>query len=141
MNKKGNISFLELLIILFICIEVIVLLKWALNWSNDKVGSGNDSLILNTCQSVTKINSLDGYDCPVNDCGKGLLCTHKVGDYYIGYYDNISNTIVGNKVKGYNSEINPVIDGKSFMGNKNTMIIKVTCYNGNITYEWVLGND
>ena len=42
---------------------------------------------------------------------------------------------------GYNSDLNPRINGKSFIGNPNTMIIKVTCGNGTITYEWVSSND
>ena len=44
--------------------------KSALGWTSDKVNSGNDAFTLNTCESVTKVNSLDGYDCPVNDCAK-----------------------------------------------------------------------
>ena len=141
MNKKGEINLLELIIILLICIELFLLARSALGWTSDKVNSGNDALTLNTCESVTKVNSLDGYDCPVNDCAKGELCSHKVGNYYVGYYDNVSNTIVGNKVAGYNSDLKPVINGKSFTGNPNTMIIKVTCGNGTITYEWVSSND
>ncbi len=141
MNKKGEINLLELIIIILICIELFFVAKSALGWSNNKVSSGNDALTLNTCESVAKVNSLDGYDCPVNDCAKGEMCTHKVGNYYVGYYDNVSNTIVGNKVSGYNSGSNPTIDGKSFIGNPGTMIIKVTCGNGTITYEWVSSND
>lgn len=141
MNKKGEINLLELIIIILICIELFLLCKSAFGWTSDKVNIGNDALTLNTCESVAKVNSLDGYDCPVNDCTKGDLCTHKVGNYYVGYYDNVSNTIVGNKVSGYNSDSNPTIDGKSFTGNSGTMIIKVTCGNGTISYEWVRVND
>lgn len=108
-------------------------------WLGNKVNKGSDAFTLNTCESVTKVNSSNGMDCPVNDCTKGELCTHKAGDYYVGYYDNVKNTIVGYKVSGYNYEDNPVIDGRVFNGLSNTMIIKVTCGNGNITYEWVNG--
>ena len=138
-NKKGNINLLELIILIVLGIELILILCNGFGWLGNKVNKGSDAFTLNTCESVTKVNSSNGMDCPVNDCAKGDLCTHKVGDYYIGYYDNVKNTIVGYKVSGYNYEDNPVIDGRVFNGNANAMIIKVTCGNGNITYEWVKG--
>lgn len=139
LNQKGSISLLELLILSIIFVEVLILLANGLGWFNRHVSTGNDALTLNTCESVAKVNSLDGYECPVNDCTKGELCTHKVGNYYVGYYDNLNNTIVGEKVSGYNSNDNPTINGKTYSGGIGTMIIKVTCQNGNITYDWVLG--
>ena len=128
-NKKGSINLLELVILIVLGIEIILILCNAFGWLGNKVNKGSDAFTLNTCESVTK----------VNDCAKGELCTHKAGDYYVGYYDNVKNTIVGYKVSGYNYEDNPVIDGRVFNGNANTMIIKITCGNGNITYEWVKG--
>lgn len=138
-NKKGSINVLELVILIVVGIELILILCNGFDWLGNNVNKGSDAFTLNTCESVTKVNSSNGVDCPVNNCVKGDLCTHKVGDYYIGYYDNVKNTIVGYKVSGYNYEDNPVIDGRVFNGNANTMIIKVTCGNGNITYEWVKG--
>lgn len=138
-NKNGNINLLELVILIVVGIELILILCNGFGWLGNKVNKGSDSFTLITCESVTKANSSNGFDCPVNDCAKGELCTHKVGDYYVGYFDNVKNTIVGYKVSGYNYEDNPVIDGRVFNGNANTMIIKVTCGNGNITYEWVKG--
>ena len=138
-NKKGNINLLELIILIVLGIELILILCNGFGWLGNKVNKGSDSFTLNTCESVTKVNSSNGFDCPVNDCAKGDLCTHKAGDYYVGYYDNIKNTIVGYKVSGYNYEDNPIIDDKVFNGNANTMIIKVTCGNGDIKYEWVKG--
>lgn len=138
-NKKGNINLLELVILIVVGIELILILCNGFGWLDNKVSKGSDAFTLNTCKSVTKVNSSNGIDCPVNDCAKGELCTHKVEDYYVGYFDDVKNTIVGYKVSGYNYEDNPVIDGKVFKGLSNTMIIKVTCDNGNITYEWVKG--
>lgn len=138
-NKKGSINLLELVILIVLGIEIILIICNAFGWLGNKVNKGSDAFTLNTCESVTKVNSSNGFDCPVNDCAKGELCTHKAGDYYVGYYDNVKNTIVGYKVSGYNYEDNPVIDGRVFNGNANTMIIKITCGNGNITYEWVKG--
>ena len=138
-NKKGSINVLELVILMVLGIELILILSNAFGWLGNKVSKGSDAFTLNTCESVTKVNSSNGIDCPVNDCAKGSLCTHKVGDYYVGYFDDVKNTIVGYKVSGYNYEDNPVINGKVFKGLSNTMIIKVSCGNGNITYEWVKG--
>ena len=138
-NKKGNINLLELIILIVLGIELILILCNGFGWLGNKVNKGSDAFTLNTCESVTKINSSEGYDCPVNDCAKGGLCTHKVGDYYVGYFDDVKNTIVGYKVSGYNYEDNPKINGKEYKGNANTMIIKVTVGNGDIRYEWVLG--
>ena len=138
-NKKGSINLLELVILIVLGIEIILILCNGYGWLGNKVSKGSDAFTLNTCESVTKVNSSNGTDCPVNHCAKGSLCTHKAGDNYVGYFDDVKNTIVGYKVSGYNYEDNPVIDGKVFKGNANTMIIKVTCGNGNITYEWVKG--
>lgn len=139
LNKKGSINLLELVILIVLGIELILILFNGFGLLGNKVNKGSDAFTLNTCESVTKVNSSNGMDCPVNDCTKGELCTHKAGDYYVGYYDNVKNTIVGYKVSGYNYEDNPVIDDRVFNGNANTMIIKVTCGNGNISYEWVNG--
>ena len=138
-NKKGNINLLELIILIVLGIELILILCNGFGWLGNKVNKGSDAFTLNTCESVTKVNSSNGFDCPVNDCAKGELCTHKVGEYYIGYFDDVKNTIVGYKISGYNYEDNPVINGKVFKGLKGTMIIKVTCGNGDIKYEWVNG--
>ena len=138
-NKKGNINLLELVILIVLGIELILILCNGFGWLGNKVSMGSNAFTLNTCESVAKVNSSNGIDCPVNDCAKGELCTHKVGDYYVGYFDNVKNTIVGYMVSGYNYEDNPVIDGRVFNGNVNTMIIRVTCDNGDIKYEWVKG--
>lgn len=138
-NKKGNINLLELVILIVLGMELILILCNGFGWLGNKVNKGNDAFTLNTCESVTKVNSSNGFDCPVNDCAKGELCTHKVGEYYVGYFDDVKNTIVGYKVAGYNYEDNPKINGRVFKGLSNTMIIKVIVGNGTIEYEWVLG--
>ena len=139
LNKKGNINLLELVILIVLGMELILILCNGFGWLGNKVNKGNDAFNLNTCESVTKVNSSNGFDCPVNDCAKGELCTHKVGEYYVGYFDDVKNTIVGYKVAGYNYEDNPKINGRVFKGLSNTMIIKVIVGNGTIEYEWVLG--
>lgn len=139
-NKKGSVSLLELLILFVLGIELIFILLNAFGWLSNKFSKGSDSFTLNTCETVAKINSSNGIDCPVNGCSGGY-CTHKEGSSYVGYYDNVKNTIVADKVKGYNYKDNPTVAGKEFKGLSKTMIIKVTTGNGQIKYEWVSAND
>lgn len=142
MNKKGNITRLELIILLVIGIEVIYFIFSSYGWLDNHMSLGNDALYVNTAESVAKVNSLDGVDCPVNECEKGNInCTHHTSEGYIGYFDSISNTIVGYKPQGYNSSANPKIDDKTCSGEVSTMVIKVTCKDGNIILDWVRGNN
>ena len=140
--KKGSISLLELIVLIIIAIEAIFFVTYSFNWYDSKFSSGNDSLYLNTCESVAKVNSLNGVDCPVNDCvdpsGK---CVHYTTSGYIGYFDSETNKIVGNKPSGYNSSDNPSIDGKGYTGKKGSMVNRVRCFSGNIYLDWVKGND
>ncbi len=140
LNRKGRISVLELIIILVICVEGIYLLGNGLGWYASHISTGNDALYVNTAESVAKVNSLDGTQCPVQDCGDtSHTCTHYTGMGYVGYFDSESNTIVGYKPKGYNSEQNPKVDGKSYTGEINTMVLRITTSSGSISLDWVGG--
>lgn len=106
------------------------------------VSAGNDGLYANTALSVAKVNSLNGIQCPVNECEKANeICTHYTSQGYIGYFDGESNTIVGYKPKGYNSSSELEIDGQEYTGAVGTMVIRVTCNEGDIKLDWVTGND
>ena len=140
LNQKGRISVLELVIILVICVEGIYLLGNGLGWYASHISSGNDGLYVNTAESVAKVNSLNGMQCPVQDCGNASeTCTHYTGQGYVGYFDSESNTIVGYKVKGYNSEKNPKVNGRSYTGEVNSMILRITANEGSIVLDWVGG--
>lgn len=134
LDNKGKTSYLELIIIIIIIIELLWYIANSFGWLNNKVSTGNDSLYENTALSIAKVNSLNGIQCPVNECEKGSeLCTHFTSQGYIGYFDGDSNTIVGVKPKGYNSN--------SENGQVGTMVLRITCNEGNISLDWVKGND
>ncbi len=140
MNNKGRVSLIELIAIIIIVLEVLFFVASGMGWLNFHVSSGSDSGYLNTCESVTKINSLNGTQCPVNDCSNSSgECEHYFNGSYIGYFDSVSNTIVGSKTKGYNLSKDPEIDGKSYQGDVGKMIIKVIVKDGSISYEWTGG--
>ncbi len=142
LNQKGSISVLELVIILVIIVEVGFLITNGLGWYGDHIASGNDGLYVNTAESVAKVNSLDGMQCPVNNCGNTAgECSHYTGMGYVGYFDSVSNTIVGSKPKGYNSEQNPKVNGKSYTGEIGTMVLRVTANEGSIALDWVGGKE
>jgi hypothetical protein len=77
-------------------------------------------------------------ECPVRGCA-GKNCVHKAGDKYIGYYDDVQNTIVGEKTYGYNESSRPSIDGRVYRGTPGTMVIKVTVGGGEVELDWETG--
>lgn len=142
LNNKGKVSLLELLLIILILIELIWYIANSYGWLDNHMSLGNDGLYANTALSVAKVNSLNGVECPVNECEKGNeICSHYTSQGYIGYFDGETNTIVGIKPKGYNSSSDLEIDGQSYTGEVATMVIRVTCNNGDIKLDWVKGND
>ena len=102
-----------------------------------RVDHGNDSLTANTAESVARINSNNGLNCPVD--GSDGRCPHWTSSGYVAYYDNVGNTIVGEKPYGYNEDSTMVIDGKKYYGDPGTMVIKVVCSEGKITLSWEEG--
>lgn len=140
LNNKGSISLFELIIILVIVFEIIILIFNGFNWYDDKVSMGSDSLYLNTCESLAKVNSLDGSICPVKGCGNSDgTCIHHNSNGYVGYFDSVSNTIIANRPSGYNLTDNPTINGKKYSGLKGSLVLRVLVYNGTIYYDWVDG--
>lgn len=142
MNNKGKINYFELGVILLISIELLWYLGISFGWLDNRTSLGNDALYANTALSIAKVNSLNGIQCPVNECEKGNQnCSHYSSEGYIGYFDSETNTIIGYKPKGYNSSDNPKIDNKEFVGKRGTMVIRITCKDGKIILDWVLGNN
>lgn len=140
-NKKGSITPLALILIIIISIEAIYLGYKGYKWMSNNMSDGNDALYVNTAESEAKVNSLNGVDCPVHNCGNSSGdCIHHTSIGYVGYFDSVTNTIIATKPKGYNSQTNPKIDGKEYIGNVETMVIRVTVNNNMITLDWVKGN-
>ncbi len=137
-NTKGSVSVLEIIVIPLLIVEVLYLLWAGFSWYHRHVASGNDNMKLNTCESVAKVNSLNGMQCPVNGCD-GTNCTHHIAGGYIGFYDNVSNTIVGEKTQGYNESEKEVIGKEEYFGEVNSLVIEVKVINGELKYRWVKG--
>lgn len=137
-NTKGSVSVLEVIVIPLLIVEVLYLLWAGFSWYHRHVAVGNDNMKLNTCESVAKVNSLNGMQCPVNGCD-GTNCTHHITDGYIGFYDNVSNTIVGEKTQGYNESEKEVIGKEEYFGEVNSLVIEVKVINGELKYRWVKG--
>ncbi len=110
-----------------------------IRWYAVRMQHGDDKLTLNTAISVAKVDSLDGQRCPVDGCSGGR-CLHRRSDgSYVGYYDNVKNTIVGDKPKGYNEYTTMRIGHNTYRGARGTMIIRVKTKSGRITMSWVSG--
>ncbi len=138
-NTKGRISLLELIVIIFLVIEGGYLLTKSLGWYCDKATGGDDSLLVNTADSTARVNSLNGQCCPVSDCGSYGECEHFKGQYYVGYYDDVTHHIVAYPKKGYNQNQEMHIKDKTYYGDPGTMVIEIRCRSGEVLLDWVKG--
>lgn len=69
---------------------------------NIHVRRGNDANYVNTCESVAKVNRLNGIHCSVDGClNANEDCVHHHSNGYIDYFDSVSNSIVAHKTKGW----------------------------------------
>ncbi len=140
MMQKGRVTMIELVALICIGLELLYFAGNAFGWLDFHVRSGNDKTYINTCESVAKVNSLNGIQCPVDDCSNSHgTCEHYISGKYVGYYDINSHKIVGNKIKGYNDSQDPEIDGNEYMGEKDTMILEVIVEDNTIQLLWTGG--
>ncbi len=138
-STNAEINGRELIMILFIlaCVGFFAIL--GVRWYAVRMQHGDDKLTLNTAISVSKINSSDGQSCPVDGCGGGD-CAHRQSDgSYIGYFDNISNKVVGEKVYGYNEYTTMRVGEHRYTGGRGTKIIRVKTKDGSMKLSWVDG--
>ena len=138
-ENKGRVSTIELVAIVFLSVAAIFLGFKGLNWYYDSLTNGNDSLMANTAESVARVNSLNGLQCPVGDCPHGDKCTHLKGSYYVGYFDSVGNKIVANPTEGYNQAETMKIGKNKYYGEIGTMVIEIKCKEGTVELNWVLG--
>jgi hypothetical protein len=140
---SGKISNLEMGLILFIAAMLLFLGYRGIQWMAAKMAHGNDSLLVNTAESEARINSNNGMTCVVQNCPSksGGVCPHLVGNdgTTVGYLDNTTKYIIGEKPYGYNEGTEMDIDGVQYFGEKNTMVIRVSAKDGVITASWVPG--
>lgn len=139
-DRTGSISRLELLLIIGICIESVFLVYQFSRYLVNQQAKGDDALMVNTADSVARINSNNGMNCVVNDCGNSTgVCTHHHDEGYIGYFDNVTNTIVGTLPSGYNEYTVMEADNQEYYGAVNSMVIQVVAKEGVMELSWVPG--
>ena len=136
-DNKGRISLLELLIIIFIVVEVIFLGYKGIHWYYVELTGGNDGLAANTAYSTAVANSLNGHQCPVSKCDGGSECAHFKNDEYVAYYDLETHLIVGEAPKGYNQSKVMRINSKLYFGDPGTMVIEIRCRDDDVSISWV----
>ncbi|NCB32313.1 MAG: hypothetical protein EOM64_00280 [Erysipelotrichia bacterium] len=138
-NRSGSVSLLELILIIGISIESVFLIFVFGRYLVRQQAKGDDALMVNTADSIARVNSNNGLNCVVNDCASQGVCTHHQDDGYTGYFDNKTNTIAGILPYGYNEYTVMEADGQEYYGAVNTMVIKVTAEEGVIQVSWVPG--
>ena len=139
-STRGSVSRREVLLGILIGLMCVYFASEFLRYLARQQSVGDDALRANTAESVTIIQSNNGMDCPVRGCTGGKNgCIHKAGDKYVGYYDDVLNTIVGEKMYGYNESSRPRIDGKVYRGEPGTLVIKVTVGGGEVELDWETG--
>lgn len=139
-ENKGRISLLELAVIIVLIIEAAYLAMNGFGWTAYRATKGDDRLLVNTADSTARVNSLNGMNCPVSDCPHGDSCTHKRGEYYVGYFESVSHHIVGFAPKGYNQNNEMHIGDEVFYGAPGTMVIEIRCKEGTVELRWVKGS-
>lgn len=139
-SSSGSISRLELILIIVISIESVFVVYQFGSYLVHQQAKGDDALMVNTADSVARVNSNSGMNCVVNDCdnSKGI-CTHHYDEGYVGYFDNNSNTIIGTLPSGYNEYTEMEASGITYYGAVNSMVIKAVAKDGTVTLSWVPG--
>ena len=140
-EKRGRISALEMIVIIVLVAEALFLGYKGITWYIDSMAKGDDALMVNTAESVARINSNNGMNCVVNKCASNSngQCPHQWGEGYVGYFDNVSNTIVESKPPGYNQAKVMTVGDQEYYGEINTMVIRVYVKPNHIELSWVLG--
>ena len=136
-SSKG-FSRIELICIVGISAVLLFFAYSALNWYHVSQLEAEDKIIANTALHTAEMNTV-GSLCPVNSCDGQTSCTHKTEEGYVGYFDYVSNTIYGERKKGYNQYREIKLSGKTYTGEAGSLVIKVVCTDGDIRLFWVKG--
>ena len=139
LRSTQGLSRVEFFCIIGICAAAVFFIISGIFWYRDRQLKAEDTLMVNTAESVAISNTLSGL-CPVRGCDGGASCTHKTADNtYVGYFSHPLNTIGGDLPKGYNSYKTMTIGDKTYHGEPGTMVIKVEMKDGELTLSWVKG--
>lgn len=140
-SDRGGVSRREVLLVTLISLMVLFFVYEGYKWYRDSLARGDDKMMVNTAESVGRVNSNNGLGCVVDGCRGGLggHCEHWNGFGYVGYFDNVGNCIVGKKPRGYNEYPVMEVDGKKYYGERGTMVIRVYGKDANVTLSWEPG--
>jgi len=138
-KTDGYTNLLEFVLIAAIVVMAAAYFFLGGSWMKYRMNHGNDGLAANTAESVARVNSNNGANCPVDNCGSSGHCPHWTSEGYVGYFDNIGNIIVGSRPKGYNEFSTMEVENRQYHGDPGTMVIKVTAAEGEIIVSWELG--
>lgn len=137
-SSKGGVSRREVLLTVIVLILCFFFVREFFKYLEGQQALGNDALRANTAESVGVIDSDAGMTCPVRGCPGGN-CVHRAGDRYIGYFDDVTNTIIGEKTAGYNDSSHPKIEGHYYYGDPHTMVLRVVTGGGTLELNWETG--
>lgn len=139
LESTEGLSRMEFLCIIGISFMAVFLIFTGIIWYRDRQLMAEDTLMINTAESVATSNTITT-PCPVRGCDGNTTCTHKSADgTYTGYFSHPLNTIGGDLPKGYNSYKTMTIGDKTYHGKAGTMVIKVEAKDGELTLSWVKG--
>ena len=137
-ETDGAITRREVLLTILVVAMCLFFVFEFTRYLDSQQKKGEDALRVNTAESTAIINSDNGQSCPVRGCdGKNGSCAHYFSGVYVGYYDDVLNTIVGEKPKGYNDNSPVKVGDEVWYGEPGTMVIKVTVDgSGGIKLSW-----
>lgn len=137
-DNKG-LSRLELFCIVGIALVAVFLAYKGILYYHNSMAKGNDSLKVNSAESVAAMN-LTTAGCVINGCEGSFdePCEHMDKDgYTTGYYDAVKKKIFADNLSGYNEYTEMKIGSEVYRGERNTMVIKVRGKEDKIDLSWV----
>lgn len=140
LRRRKGISTVEMLCIIFLSVVAVSLIIMGLQWYRVQVRTGNDRMLVNTAESVARMN-LVGHECMVKSCDGGVTCTHQSAGGYVGYFDHPTNSIQGTPGAGYNEYKVMTIGDRKYYGKPGTMVIRVVNHDGEPELSWVEGDN
>ena len=138
MNTANGFSRLEVLCMISIASMVLFFVFTKAWWLVDQQHMGEDKLLIRNAEKTAMVEIATD-PCPVYGCKGDDSCTHRVGGFYVGYFNRPTNKIQGAPCKGYNESKEMEVNGKKYYGETGTMIIKVRAKDGTIELSWVKG--
>ncbi len=137
MKSRRALSLIETICLCCFAAAACALLAAGLLNYSKSLKTGNDQLMAETARRVANLNSIGG--CIVQGCGGGSGCPHTQNGVQTGYFDHDTNTVRGERPRGYNEYHTMEIDGRTFEGKAGTMVIQIQFDGTNYVLSWVKG--